>query len=343
MARSRDRLSDADVQRGINFLSPNATEPVSEPTPFVHDSDEWHALRARHVGGSEIAALFDLPDDQLPAYAMRRFALWHVKAGRAPPPKIDPVRPRWGLRLETVIAEAAAEDHGWEITRGGYVIDPTTPGLGCTLDFIIASDPDEDGPGALEAKNVDWLVHKRSWTNDEPPPAVLLQLQHQLAATGYTWGAVAALIGGNESRVYRYKARPKLIAEIRRRVTEFWASVRAGKAPPVDGSDSASQVLASLYPEIFEDAIDMSMSNEWAEAAHAFFEATADRKVANYNYEEARNRVAALLDGHKRGYGNGWSVSCSVTPENPGRDPKPGELIGKRAEVRRYTAKEMVG
>lgn len=302
---------------------------------------EWHAIRARNIGSSEIAALFDLPDDQVPAYMMRPFALWHVKAGKAPSPKVDTPRPKWGLLLEAVIAEAAAEECGWTISKGGYVTDPTTPGLGCTLDFVIAEDPEEDGPGALEVKNVDWLIHKRSWTGDEPPPHVLLQLQHQLAATGYTWGAVAALIGGNEKKIYRYKARPKLIAEIRRRVREFWASIDAGRVPPTDGSSSASEVLTSLYPEIVDDAVDMTTSNEWAEAACDLFNAGAERRLANHKYDAAKNRVIALLDGHRRGYGNGWAVNCAVTPANPGREPKPGELIGRRAESRTYTAKEM--
>ncbi len=314
---------------------------MSPHIPIEHDSPEWHALRSRHIGGSEIAALFDLPPDQVPAYMMRRFALWHVKAGNAPPPHVDSARPKWGLRLENVIADAAAEMHGWEIERGGYVSDPTTAGLGCTLDFIISSDLEESGPGALECKNTDWLIHKRSWTDDEPPAHILLQLQHQLAATGYTWGVVAALVGGNELKVYRYKARPRIIGEIRRRVTAFWASIDAGQEPPVDGSESASAVLAALFPDLADDTADMSMSNEWAEAAHGLFNAAAARRAANDAYDEAKNRIVALLGPHRRGFGNGWVVNCAVSPANPGREPKPGELIGKRAETRRYTSKEM--
>lgn len=309
--------------------------------PIIHDTPEWHALRARHIGGSEIAALFDLPESQIPNYMVRRYALWHIKNGTAPPPVVDNPRVKWGLRLETAIAEVAAEQEGWKIERGGYVKDSTTEGLGCTLDFIIKSDPTEDGPGALEIKNADWLQHKRSWTDDEPPPHILLQLQHQLAATGYTWGVVAALVGGNDLRLYRYKARPKIIAEIRRRVTEFWASIDADTPPPVDGSENAAGVLAALYPEIVDDVIDMSLSNEWAEAAHEFYNTGENRRAANDAYDAAKNRVAELLGGHKRGYGNGWSVNCSVTPANPGRPAKPDEIVGKRAEVRRFTVKEM--
>lgn len=324
-------------------------EPPAGPViiPFVHDSAEWHATRARRVGGSEIAALFDLPAADRPNYLLTRFALWHIKAGHAPAPKVDSPRPKWGIRLEDVIAEAAAEENGWTIHKGGYVVDTTTPGLGCTLDYVVeAPGPREielgfSGPGVMECKNLDWLAHKRTWTDDEPPPHTLLQLQHQLAATGYTWGAIPALIGGNNLQIYRYAARPRLIADIRRRVTEFWQSIDDGLEPPVDGSDGSAEVLASLYPVIVDDALDMRDNNEWAEAAHAFYTAGEDRKAANGSYEDAKNRVIRLLDGHKRGWGNGWSVNCAITPANPGRAPRPGEVIGVKKEVRRYSVKEM--
>lgn len=309
-------------------------------TSIVHDSPEWHSLRSRHIGGSEVAALFDIPNEDKPTYVRSRYALWHIKAGNAPSPMLDNPRIKWGLKLEAVIAEAAAEENGWVITKGGYVSDNLCEGLGCTLDFIIESDPAETGPGALEIKNVDWLVHRKSWDED-PPAHILLQHQHQLAATGYTWGAVCCLVGGNDLRVYRYKARPRLITEIRRKVAEFWKSVDENREPPIDGSPSASEVVAALHSSVIDDSIDMRESNEWAEAAHALWFAAAARKRADEEYDLAKNRVAQLLAGHKRGWGNGWKVNTRITPENPGRLPKPGELIGKRKESRSYVAEEM--
>lgn len=309
-------------------------------TDVITRSPAWHARRLQHIGGSEIAALFGAQPD----YALSHYALWHVKAGRVPAPEVDGERIRWGLRLESFIAGGAAEQEGWTIRKGGYVSDPTTHGMGCTLDYVIEApgpnDEGYEGPGALELKNADWLVHKRAWTNDEPPSHILLQHQHQLGCTGYSWGAVACLVGGNELRIYRYAARPKLIAEIRRRVADFWASIAEGRVPAVDGSDGASAVLAALYPELADDAIDMSDNNEWAEAADEMYAAAAARKLANDRYDAAKNRIAAILGPHRRGFGNGWAVNVAVTPANPGREPKPGELIGKRAEVRRYTVKE---
>lgn len=311
---------------------------------FVHDSPEWHDLRARHIGGSEIAALFDLAPEDTPAYLRSKFALWHIKAGNAPPPVVGNPRAQWGLDLEDAIARAAAKKQGWIVRKGGYVSDPTTKGLGCTLDYIIESDPAEKGPGCLEIKNVDWLVHKKSWES-EPPPHILLQLQHQLAATGYSWGAICCLIGGNDLRTYRYAARPRLIEDIRRRVREFWQSIDEGKEPPVDGSDSAAAVLQALYPTVEDDSVDMRTNNEWAEAAHAFYMAAEARKDAEKAYGLRKNRIVQLLDGHRRGWGNGWTVTTSITPENPGKaitTEDVGRIVGARKESRSYVAKEMV-
>lgn len=301
------------------------------------DREEWLTLRGKRVGASESAALFGVQA----AYALDHFALHHVKAGNAPPPPVDGPRIKWGQRLEIIVAEAAAEEHGYAVYKGRYAIADDCPGMSASLDFEIEADVESefDGPGVLETKNVDWMVHRRSWTDGEPPIHILIQLQHQLGCTGYKWGMVACLVGGNELKIYRYAAKPKLIADIKARVTKFWEDIAAGRAPDVSGSESSAEVLRSLYPEPVDDAIDMSGSNEWPEAVAKFLDASARRKSANEDYEDAKNRIVALLGNHKRGWGGGYSVNTSITAEKPDREARPGEIIKGRAETRRYTAK----
>lgn len=301
-------------------------------------ADEWHAIRARHVGGSEVAALFGVQPD----YAMSHYALWHVKAGLAPPPVVDNPRVKWGLRLERAIADAAAEENGWTIEPGGYRTDETTPGLGCTLDFVIAADPAEEGPGVLEIKNADWLVHRRSWSDGEPPLHILLQLQHQLAATGYGWGVVGCLVGGNDLRLYRYKARPKLIGEIRAKVAAFWASIDAGKPPPVDGSDSATAVLRALYPEPVDEIADLTADNELPGLCADLLNASERRRAAEKDEQAAKNAIAAKLGNHLAAECEGFRIRVAVTPEKPDRVAEPGEIIKGRAASRRLSIKELI-
>ncbi len=304
-------------------------------------SEDWHRLRAQNIGASETAALFGLQAE----YALSRWSLWQIKSGNAPPPQVTGERPAWGLRLEQAIAEAAQEQESWpSLTRIYYATDDTTPGLGCTPDYRIdAPGPNDvgcEGLGLLECKNVDWIIHKRSWTDDEPPPAILLQLQTQMACTGYMWGRVAGLVGGNELRIYRYAARPALIAEIRKRASEFWQSVRDGREPPIDGSDSAKAVLRSLFPEVEDDAIDMSFDNEWPDLCAELLKLAEHRKAVEKNEAALKLEIEQKLNGHRRGFGSGYNVSVSVTPAKPDGPAAPGEIIKGRAEVRRLNVRE---
>ncbi len=198
--------------------------------------DAWHAARARVVGASEVAALFGCSPHT------SHWSLWQIKAGRVAAPDLSgDQRVTWGLRLESVIADAVAEERGWTILPGGHRTSSRVEGWGCTLDREIG----DRGGGVLELKTVDWLVRKRDW-GEEPPPHILLQLQAQLGVTGREWGAVAALVGGNELRIWEYQARPRIIAEIAKRVRAFWKSIRENRPPPVDGSPSTADTLAAL-------------------------------------------------------------------------------------------------
>jgi predicted phage-related endonuclease len=300
--------------------------------------DAWHERRARNVGSSEVSALFDAQ----PAYAMSRFALWHVKAGIVPPPHIDTPRTRAGIMLEDAIAHLTAQENGWEIERGDFCTDPVQPGMSCTTDWEIVSGPAPEGAsgrGILECKNIDFAEWKRTWTDGEPPMHILLQLQHQIACRGYEWGVIGGFIGGNQVRAYPYLARPKLIADIRRRVGGFWQSIEDGKPPAVDGNPSATDVLRALFPQVEDDVIDMRGSNSWPVDCAEFQAAAEAKKAAEKRYEAAKNAIILHLQGHKRGWGGGWSVSTAVTPAKPDRAAAAGETIKGRAETRRYTVK----
>ena len=300
----------------------------------LHDA-AWHAKRARVIGGSEIAALFDCQ----PPYAMSKFALWHVKAGNTPPPPVDNERVRWGNRLERVIAEIAAAENGWTIEPGQHVADPTTPGLGATLDFTITNA--QAGLGALEIKNTDWLQHRRAWLNNEPPPHILLQLQHQLAATGYKWGVVVALVGGNQLEQYPYEAKPNLIAEIRRRVTAFWRSIDDGVPPPVDASDSATAILKALYPDPVDEIADLTADNELPEICAGILHSAEKRKAIEKAEAEFKNRLRDKLGAHLAADAQGFRIRVAVTAEKPDRVAQPGEVIKGRASSQRFTIKEL--
>lgn len=310
-------------------LYPNETMTI--------EGDDWHELRLRNIGGSEIAGLFDL---QQP-YQLSRYGLFMIKSKRAKDTFEGNDRTEWGNRLEDAIAQGAAEDNGWIIRKGGYFSDPTTSGLGSTLDYIIESDPEYDGPGALEIKNVDGLVFRQKWIDDEPPLHILLQLQHQLAASGFKWGVIAALINGNELRIYKYEARPNLISDIRARVSQFWQDVADDNVPPVDGTDNTTAIIKAINTPVTMEVKDVSEDDEWKEIAEGYLRTQAEKKEAEDAHKIWKNRLMEKAGTCKKLEGHGFRVSVSVTPEKPDRIAKPGEIITGRAETRRYTLKEI--
>lgn len=304
----------------------------------LYKGDEWHEVRAKHIGGSEIASLFNVQ----PEYAVGAHGLWLIKAGRVPAPEVDNQRARWGLQLEEAIAHGCAEQEGWKIRKGGYFSDPHCRGLGATLDYVI--EEGEEGrttPGILEIKNVDYGVHKRSWADGEPPLHILLQLQHQLACTGYTWGAIGELIGGNDLKIYRFEARPKIIAQIRAKVAAFWQSIDDDIPPPVDDSSQTGAVLRALNTPIVDEIADFELDNELPDICAGLLSSASRRKAIEKEEQGYKNRLIAKIGTAQKARCAGFFINTIVVPEKAPRAALPGEIISGRKEARRYDVKEI--
>ena len=113
---------------GLRGVQGDGGLPVMALLPIPSDKAAWHALRAKHIGASEVAALFNMQA----AFQPGIFALWMDRAGRVPLPPVEIERAQWGLRLEDAIAAGAAEAQGWEIQPGRYASHES--GVGATLD-----------------------------------------------------------------------------------------------------------------------------------------------------------------------------------------------------------------
>lgn len=307
-------------------------------TTVTIGSPEWHAARAKTVGASEVAALFGCQ----PAYANSHYTLWMVKAGRMPPPEVTGSRPKWGLRIEEAIGAAVAEERGWDVRRADWTPHPDVLGLACSPDFIAWFDGNDYGP--LETKNVDWLIHRRQWRG-EPPLHIELQLQTQLACLEAKHGAIASLVGGNELKVYEFERRPKIIAEIEQRVTEFWRSIAEGREPPIDGSESTARTVSGLWPD--DDGVDvpadLSADNELPGMCQRYLWAAHERKEAEKVEREARSAILDKVRDHRRALCQGFSISAPAIAGKPDSIITPdmvGEEIKGRASSRRLTVKE---
>lgn len=254
----------------------------------VESVENWHEIRAKHIGASEVAALFNLSP------YMSRWTLWQIKAGKIPAPQIDSQRVQWGNRLEAAIAEGLAEDHGWNVRKvHRYITHPTIEGMGTSLDYEIFNHP--DGPGVLEIKNVDGLIFRNKWEEAEDlqaPMHIELQLQHQLAVTGRAWGVIGVLVGGNDAKYTVRKRHEPTIQKIETGVQAFWESIANGNEPKIsEGAD------LSIVSDLFDGTETVTLNNPLFEhLCQGLKAAQQAEKEAKTKVEEAKLKLIEILD-----------------------------------------------
>jgi predicted phage-related endonuclease len=294
-------------------------------------------FRARHVGASEAAALFDCSP------YLTKYELWHRKAGTIDTPEFNAIaddgspeneRIFWGVKLEAAIIEAAKERYGYTDREQAEQLS-NGKGLGGHPDRRVICP--QRGPGILEIKTADWLVRK-DW-GDEPPAHYLIQSQAYQGLDTFEWGDVLVLVGGNKLERFCYDFRPKIYAEIERRVDDFWRSIEANDPPPPDYARDLP-TITELTRQGSDETVDLRTDNLAADAAHRFLWAAEERKQAQAKEDAAKAELLDKLGTASVGLLAGYVLRATTVAPIPDRIAEPGELIKGRKSYRRLSVKE---
>ncbi len=231
------------------------------------DQDHWLQLRTQDVTSTESAALFGMSP------YVTHFDLWHRKRSGQVPEFRTNERMRWGNRLESAIAHGIAEEKGWKIEPlKGYMRDPEAR-IGSSFDFVITSL--DGGPAHLEIKNVDYLAFRDGWLEHddgsiEAPEHIEMQVQHQMAVSGFTRSFIGAFVAGNRFEIIERQRDEDVIRAIRAKVAEFWRTVEAGEEPdPVMPADADAVIRLAARSEK-DKAIDASNDAELTSLVSAY-------------------------------------------------------------------------
>lgn len=280
-------------------------------TPQNHD--DWLAMRRLDVTSTESAALFGLSP------YMTHFELWHRKAsGQEPEFKVND-RMRWGNRLEAAIAHGIAEEQGWEIQPLKDYMRLAGLRIGSSFDFVITNLRE---PAHLEIKNVDFLAFREGWIEHddgsiEAPEHIEIQVQHQMLVSGFKRSFIGAFIAGNRGVVIERERDEQVIAAIKHRISEFWATIASGQQPdPIMPDDAMAVIGLNQYAQPGKvldasgDANIASLVLNYKAAAKAEADAAADKDVAKARLLEAiGDAERVLLDG--------WTISASLQADTP--------------------------
>lgn len=215
-----------------------ANTPV--PTVFANE-DEWRAARSTFVGGSEVAALMGLSP------WADAWKVWGQKTGLVPPLE-DNQKLRLGRRMEKVIADEYELLTGRKVRRVENTIyrHPLFAALGASPDCLCI-----DEERGVEFKNVGQYAME-GWGpegSDEIPTHYLIQVQTYLEVLNLPVWDVAAMMAGQEVRLYTVERNTTLGGEIRRTVETFWNDhIVTGTPPPVDASETAGLWVKNKFP-----------------------------------------------------------------------------------------------
>lgn len=307
------------------------------PIEIIDPRDEQHWLseRTRDLTSTDMAALFGMSP-----YSTK-YELWHRKFDGDHGGIADNERMKWGRRLESVIAHGVAEDRGWTIKPlKMYVRDPLYR-MGASFDFEILGDP--RGPGVLEVKNVDRLQFMRGWTDDEAPAHIEVQLQAQLTVLeelGYTWGAIAALVGGNEPVIIERAFDAEVAAAMRSEATAFWRSIADGTPPPPVFPDDAQAVIRQHWMAEPGTLADLTHDARAAELAAAYLDAQRRETLASDEKESCKAELLQIIgDREKAICPGGTKISAAMVAPSAGTLITPamvGTYVGGRKGYRAF-------
>lgn len=183
---------------------------------------EWHEIRKTGVGSSDapvIAGVSSWGDTR---------TLWAEKLDLTAP-TIETDRMRWGRLLESAIAEAYTETTGRKVRKVHAVRRHRRHRfMLASLDRVTRT-----GKRIVEIKTQGF--RNDEWGEpgtDEVPDVYRVQVQHQMAVTGYDIADIPVLFGGSAFEVYTVERDERLIDALIKLEAVFWSHVEQRIPPP---------------------------------------------------------------------------------------------------------------
>ena len=298
---------------------------------------EWLRLRQKGIGGSDAAAIFGMNRWKSPV------DIWLSKTIEIEQEDEQSDAAYWGTVLEDVVAKEFAKCTGLKVRKRNAVLQHDEH------DFILANiDREIVGKKiGLECKTAS-AYKKEEWKDNEIPAEYIIQCQHYMAVTGYDAWYIACLVGGN-TFIYKLIERDdEFIEMLMKSEVEFWNSyVVPNIMPPVDGSESSSIALDTLYPTA-EKGSEITLSAHENELLIERRSLVAMKDQCDDRIKEIDNQIKAAMGESESAVGANfavkWSNSSRTTIDSKRLKAELPEIYKEYANTtngRRFTVKEI--
>jgi putative phage-type endonuclease len=262
---------------------------------FANQSPEWHELRARGIGGSEVGTICGLNPWE------SAYTLWAKKTG-----KIDGTIPtseamEWGTRLEAVIIDKFADEHP-ELTLHRNVGTWASN----ERDWQIANpDAIYERDGQLGLIEVKTARYEDAWANGVPAHYAA-QVQWYLQTLGLPHAYVVVLFSGSKYREFELHADEFEQSMNLASVIDFKKFLDSGDAPDF------SAPMVSTYETVRQEHPDIDGDGEveLGSLGSIYEQAANEVALAEETLNRVRSEILAAMGTAKRGTVSGeWKFT----------------------------------
>jgi putative phage-type endonuclease len=314
------------------------------------NQETWHELRKRGIGGSDVSTIVGLNRYK------SRVQLWLEKTGQIKDQEAGEAA-YWGTELEPLVAKRFSAETGLKVQKRNAILQHRDyPWMISNLDREILAPRgalrDESlgiikgrGRGVLECKTANaWLADK--WEGSKAPDGYVLQVMHYLAVTGYEWGCLAVLIGGQQYRHVVVQRDEELIRSLIKLEADFWELVRTKQPPEPDGSEACTELLSQLYSTPTKEIVQLGPVAQ--EHITRYMEAAQAEKEWKQRKDFEANCLKTLLQNASYGLTETHKVSWPSYTSNridtdrlKSEHPEIYEKYLTQNTTRRFTIKEV--
>lgn len=297
------------------------------------DKTEWLKLKSEDISSTEISALFGA------SKYTTEFELYHKKLGKFIDDFQSNERMEIGTKQEPVVAELIMNKFNIKARPlKTYMRHDTCPNMGSSFDYEIFDHP--NGPGILEIKNVDYLIHRDEWIDDEAHPAIEMQLQQQLEVADYAWGAIGALVGGNNI-IYLERERNREMGKIFcQEITRFWKQVH-DRIPPEPNFERDAKFIIDLHRSAGSKIYNADENEELKNLIVQYDYHNENKKTYTKEVEVKKAEILHLIgDNYSKVSMEGYNVSCGTSKDTPSTiitESMIGQEIGGKRGSRKLT------
>lgn len=258
--------------------------------------EEWLEHRRKSIGGSDASAIIGM-NSYCSAYTV-----WADKLGKIPP-KEDNEAMRLGRDLEDYVAKRFTEETGKKVRReNNILVNPKYPFAHANVDRMIIGED-----AGFEAKTTT-VLNLKKFKNGEYPENYYVQCVHYLAVTGCKRWYLGVLILGVGFKWFVIERDEAEIEALMKSEADFWECVKSQTPPMVDGSDSTSDTLRTIYPESNGDSVSLMAFEGDLKEYMTFSSLLDDIKKQK---EERANRIKSFMGEASKGETTNFKVTWS--------------------------------